>query len=274
MALLRAEAYSRDGVQQFLQNIKQNMAQHNFSVHLLGPIPAPLERKKNRYRSQLLLQADRRNMLHLALEKLTALLAKATRTEKLRWSLDVDPQEIVLAMTMDRFAVIGDPVSHSLSPYIHQAFAAQQSMKITYEKIRVTNDAFKETVLAFQAAGFKGINITQPHKEKAYQLADDIMPHAGLSKAVNTLTFADSIIGDNTDGLGLVIDLQHNLHISLQDKRILVFGAGGVVARGIIPSLLTEKPAELCLVNRTAAKAKSINGRICNIRADKGNTTR
>ncbi len=94
MALLRADAYNRETVQQFLLDIKKNIAENNFAVHLLGPIPAPMERKKNRFRAQLLLQADERHVLHLALDALTAILSKATRTQKLRWSLDIDPQEM------------------------------------------------------------------------------------------------------------------------------------------------------------------------------------
>ncbi len=153
-------------------------------------------------------------------------------------------------MKKSRFAVLGDPIAHSLSPKIHQAFAAQKSMSIDYEKILVKKSAFAETVLALQKDGFKGVNVTQPHKEMAYQLVDDSTAAASLSKAVNTLTFAEEIIGDNTDGIGLVTDLQNNLGFSLQKKRILLFGAGGV-ARGIIPCLLAKNPEVLCIINRT-----------------------
>lgn len=157
---------------------------------------------------------------------------------------------------MDRYAVIGNPIAHSKSPFIHQAFAQQTGQELVYEAILASHETFPQVVIDFHQAGGKGLNITTPFKEQAYRLADQRTPRAERVGAVNTICFQQegSVLGDNTDGVGLVNDLQNNLRWPIQQQRILILGAGGA-ARGIIPALLAEKPALIVIVNRTLEKA-------------------
>jgi shikimate dehydrogenase len=158
----------------------------------------------------------------------------------------------------DRYAVIGNPIAHSKSPQIHAAFAGLTFQDMTYEAILAPLDGFAATVRAFIAAGGCGMNVTVPFKLEAYALADTRSPRAEAAKAVNTLIFSSSgIHGDNTDGLGLVADLTHNLVFQLAGRRILLLGAGGA-ARGVMLPLLAECPASLTLANRTADKAQQL----------------
>ncbi|MDY0048220.1 MAG: shikimate dehydrogenase [Thauera propionica] len=159
---------------------------------------------------------------------------------------------------MDRYAVIGHPIAHSKSPQIHAAFARQTAQDISYEAILAPLDGFVATVQAFRTAGGRGMNVTVPFKLEAFALADRHTPRARAAGAVNTLAFgADGILGDNTDGAGLVRDLTVNLGCALQGRRVLLLGAGGA-ARGAILPLLGERPAVLAIANRTMAKAEEL----------------
>ncbi|MBU1224886.1 MAG: shikimate dehydrogenase [Gammaproteobacteria bacterium] len=159
----------------------------------------------------------------------------------------------------DRYAVFGHPIAHSKSPQIHAAFARQTGQDMTYEAILAPLDGFAESVAAFVAAGGRGANVTVPFKEDAYKLARRLSPRAQRAGAVNTLLFDDDILGDNTDGAGLVADLTLNLGCALAGKRILLVGAGGA-ARGVIEPLLDQSPAEFVIANRTVSRAQELAG--------------
>ena len=160
-----------------------------------------------------------------------------------------------------RYAVFGNPVSHSLSPKIHALFAVQTAQDMTYEAICAPLDGFAGAVNTFIVAGeglAKGANVTVPFKLAAFRLADALTPRAAAAGAVNTLSFTtDGIQGDNTDGAGLVRDLTANLGVSLTGLRILVLGAGGA-AQGVILPLCEQNPAMLFVANRTADKAQKL----------------
>ena len=158
----------------------------------------------------------------------------------------------------DRYAVFGNPIAHSKSPRIHAMFAAQTGQTLTYEAILAPRDGFAASVAAFRREGGRGANVTVPFKEQACALSDRLSARAEAAGAVNTLTFeADAVLGDNTDGVGLVNDLAGNLGLDLAGRRILLMGAGGA-ARGVLLPLLEKAPAELFIVNRTAAKAEEL----------------
>jgi shikimate dehydrogenase len=160
----------------------------------------------------------------------------------------------------DRYAVIGNPIAQSKSPILHTAFARQFNHDLSYEAVLATPENFHETVRAFMAAGGRGMNVTAPFKLAALDLADELSPRAQAAQAINTLKFdASGVYGDNTDGPGLVQDIQENLGVSLRGRRLLVVGAGGA-ARGIFLSLLQAEPAYFLLVNRTESKAHAILG--------------
>jgi shikimate dehydrogenase len=160
---------------------------------------------------------------------------------------------------LDRYAVMGFPISHSLSPVIHQQFAEQTGQKISYEAIEVRPESFDQAVEEFFHAGGQGINCTVPLKELAFKKADQLTERAKFSGAVNTLKRMEdgSLLGDNTDGIGLMTDLCKNLGLSLAGKRILVLGAGGAT-RGILGPLLEARPECLFLANRTIEKAQKL----------------
>ena len=158
----------------------------------------------------------------------------------------------------DRYAVFGHPIAHSKSPLIHAAFARQTGQDMTYEAILAPLDGFADSVAAFVAAGGRGANVTVPFKEAAFKMAQRLSPRAERAGAVNTLSFdADGILGDNTDGAGLVADLTRNLKRTLAGKRILLLGAGGA-ARGVIEPLLDQQPAALVIANRTLSRAEEL----------------
>jgi shikimate dehydrogenase len=158
----------------------------------------------------------------------------------------------------DRYAVFGHPIAHSKSPQIHAAFARQTGQDMTYEAILAPKDGFAASVAAFVAAGGRGANVTVPFKEEACRLAERLSSRARLAGAVNTLNFeAAGIVGDNTDGAGLVADLTRNLHCALGGRRILLLGAGGA-ARGVIAPLLDQQPAALVIANRTVSRAQEL----------------
>ena len=156
------------------------------------------------------------------------------------------------------FAVIGNPIHHSLSPQIHAAFAKENGLHIAYEAILSPLDQFTNTMHKLIAQKLSGVNVTLPFKKEAYQLATTHSSHARIAEAVNTLEFKQGeMIGHNTDGIGLVRDLEQNLDIHLKNKKILLIGAGGA-AEGVIYSMLEKKPSELTLTNRTIEKSNVI----------------
>lgn len=158
----------------------------------------------------------------------------------------------------DRYAVFGHPIAHSKSPQIHAAFARQTAQDMRYEAILAPLDGFAESVARFAAEGGRGANVTVPFKEEAFRLAARLTPRAERAGAVNTLVFeADGVLGDNTDGAGLVADLTRNLQRRLSARRILLVGAGGA-ARGVIAPLLEQGPVELVIANRTVSRAQQL----------------
>ncbi len=161
-------------------------------------------------------------------------------------------------MTVDRYGVMGYPISHSRSPVIHRLFAIQTGEQIQYELLQVAPGKLEMAVRQFQRTGGKGLNITVPHKAEVAKLCDHLSERASTAGAVNTLSFRDGeIYGDNTDGFGLLRDLVVNLGLSLEDANILVLGAGGAT-RGIIGPLLEMQPESLRIANRTLGKAQAL----------------
>lgn len=159
---------------------------------------------------------------------------------------------------IDRYAVMGYPVSHSRSPAIHRLFAVQTGENLQYELLEVAPDKLATAIRQFAKTGGKGLNITLPHKSEVTRLVDDMSERASNAGAVNTLVFRDGeIFGDNTDGVGLLRDLQENLELTLEGANILILGAGGAT-RGIIAPLLDVKPKSLLIANRTMSRAKSL----------------
>lgn len=159
---------------------------------------------------------------------------------------------------MDLYAVIGNPIEHSRSPFIHSRFATQTGQTLRYERQLAPLDDFAGTVHALQARGVRGCNVTVPFKFEAYQLATRRTPRTELAQAANTLRFdADGCWADNTDGIGLVRDIELHAGVRLAGKRVLLIGAGGAAA-GVLGPLLEACPAELVLANRTADKAGSL----------------
>jgi len=161
----------------------------------------------------------------------------------------------------DRYAVIGYPVQHSFSPFIHGMFAKETKQNITYRLLELPPEQLSNGVLDFFADGGKGLNVTIPHKQAVAALCKYRTPRAEIAGAVNTLALQndDELLGDNTDGVGLVTDLLHNLHLTLRERRILLLGAGGAV-RGVLGPLLEQTPALLHIVNRNPAKAHALVG--------------
>ena len=162
-------------------------------------------------------------------------------------------------MTMiDRYGVMGYPVSQSRSPVIHRLFALQTSQKIQYELLQVAPGKLEAAVRQFQRTGGRGLNITVPHKGEVAKLCDQLSERANTAGAVNTLSFRDGeIFGENTDGIGLLRDLAVNLGITLEGANILILGAGGAT-RGIVGPLLEMQPSSLRIANRTVDKAQAL----------------
>lgn len=159
----------------------------------------------------------------------------------------------------DLYAVMGNPIAHSRSPEIFQYFSRQTQQELIYKKILVPINDFAETVKKFVLEGGKGLNVTLPFKQQACEMANQLTDRAKLAGAVNTLVIEENgnLIGDNTDGVGLVNDLKSNHSLVLSGTRILVLGASGA-ARGAIAALLHEKPAHLHVANRTEEKAENL----------------
>jgi shikimate dehydrogenase len=161
----------------------------------------------------------------------------------------------------DRYAVVGNPVAHSKSPLIHAEFARQTGQDMEYGRVLAPLDGFRATVAAFRREGGRGLNVTLPFKLEAFALADRRSQRALDAEAANTLKFdADSIFADNTDGVGLLRDLEVNLRFPLAGRRILLMGAGGAV-QGTLGPLIAARPALLVIANRTLDKAQRLAAR-------------
>ncbi|WP_078083163.1 shikimate dehydrogenase [Microbulbifer mangrovi] len=160
---------------------------------------------------------------------------------------------------MDKYAVIGNPIKQSMSPDIHSAFAQQTGQDIEYGKLFAEVDGFKHVVNQFFAGGGKGLNVTAPFKLDAFEYADELSERARTAGAVNTLALQSdgTLLGDNTDGPGLVSDIKNHLGWPIHGKRLLILGAGGAT-RGTLLPLLEQNPAALHIANRTARKAEQL----------------
>jgi len=159
----------------------------------------------------------------------------------------------------DHYAVMGNPIAHSLSPFIHTEFARQTGQKMEYTAIQVDAGGFDQAVGNFKASGGKGLNVTLPFKQEAWRLVDSHSPDAARAGAVNTIVFQQDgrLHGDNTDGAGLVRDIVVNHRYQIRGRRLLLMGAGGA-ARGVLHPLLAQGPAELVIANRTADRAVAL----------------
>ena len=157
---------------------------------------------------------------------------------------------------ISHYAVFGQPINHSKSPRIHQLFAEQTEQVLSYDAREVSANDFQQTAQDFFEQGGLGLNCTVPLKELAWQFADKLTQRAQLAKAVNTLALQSdgTILGDNTDGIGLVTDLIKNQEMILNNKSLLVLGAGGA-SRGILMPLLEQSPQKIVIANRTVSKA-------------------
>lgn len=167
--------------------------------------------------------------------------------------------------TPDRYGVVGHPIAHSRSPFIHAKFAAATQQSLLYDKHDIMPERFEHDLRALFAAGFRGFNVTVPHKESAAKLADELTDRARRAGAVNTLILrADgTLLGDNTDGAGLVADLAH-LGIEVRAKRVLILGAGGAT-RGILAPLLAAAPAHVTIANRRLERADQLRASFCDL---------
>ena len=158
----------------------------------------------------------------------------------------------------DRYAVLGNPVAHSQSPFIHAEFARATGQHMDYTRVLCAMDGFADAVRAFAESGAKGCNVTVPFKFQSGALARRVTPRAALAMAANVLRFdAEGWLADNTDGIGLVRDLQRNAGVALAGRRVLLIGAGGAAA-GVLGPLIEARPALLHVANRTAEKAGSL----------------
>ncbi len=165
----------------------------------------------------------------------------------------------------DLYAVVGDPISHSKSPLIHRLFGEQAGQAVNYEALRVDKEDgnFVYAIKALIAKGYKGINITVPYKLDAFDLADSLTTEARIAQAVNTYIFNDdgTIVGHNTDGIGLVNDIEINGNTLFKNKNVLILGAGGAV-QGILHPLLKKQPKQLHIANRTLKRAEVLASRL------------
>ena len=162
------------------------------------------------------------------------------------------------AATADPYGVFGHPVGHSLSPFIHGMFARETGQYMSYRLFDVAPAELTERVQQFFAEGGRGLNITLPHKVAAVELAHELTGRAAHAAAVNTLALTDKgVLGDNTDGAGLVRDIELNAGLPLHGKRVLVLGAGGAAA-GALDPLLATRPAALVVANRTPSKGQAL----------------
>jgi shikimate dehydrogenase len=159
----------------------------------------------------------------------------------------------------DQYGVAGHPIAHSWSPFIHGMFAKATAQNLVYRLFDISPDNFRRDALRLFAGGLRGLNVTVPHKQAAAELVNELTPRAERARAVNTIAFFEdtSLLGDNTDGLGLTADLEKNLGVALADKRVLILGAGGAV-RGVLGPLMERDLAEVVIANRTPDRARKL----------------
>jgi shikimate dehydrogenase len=159
----------------------------------------------------------------------------------------------------DQYGVAGHPIAHSWSPFIHGMFAKATAQNLVYRLFDIPPENFRRDALRLFAGGIKGLNVTLPHKQAAAELVNELTPRAERARAVNTIAFFEqtSLLGDNTDGLGLTADLENNLGLALADKRVLILGAGGAV-RGVLGSLMERELREIVIANRTPDRARKL----------------
>jgi shikimate dehydrogenase len=168
-----------------------------------------------------------------------------------------------VSSAVSRYAVVGHPVAHSQSPFIHAAFAAQTGEPVVYERLLCPLDGFTAAVREFAAGGASGCNVTMPFKFEAFERVAKTTPRARIAAACNTLRFdADGWLGDNTDGAGLVRDIERNAGVDLRGARILLIGAGGGAA-GALGPLLASGASEVVVANRSVDKARALVDRHC-----------
>jgi shikimate dehydrogenase len=161
--------------------------------------------------------------------------------------------------TPDQYGVVGHPVAHSWSPFIHGMFAKATAQNLVYRLFDISPHDFRREALRMLTGGVRGLNITLPHKQAAAELVNELTARAERAQAVNTIAFFKDtlLLGDNTDGLGLTADLERNLGVTLSDKRILILGAGGAV-RGVLGPLLERELRSLTIANRTPDRARKL----------------
>jgi len=161
----------------------------------------------------------------------------------------------------DQYGVAGHPVAHSWSPFIHGMFAKNSRQNMVYRLHDIAPEQFRRETLRLLTSGVKGLNITLPHKQAAAELVNALTPRAARAQAVNTIALQPdhSLLGDNTDGIGLIRDLTVNLGLDLAGKRILILGAGGAT-RGILAPLIDQRPSVLVIANRTLERAQALAG--------------
>ena len=159
----------------------------------------------------------------------------------------------------DQYGVVGHPVAHSWSPFIHGMFAQATAQNLVYRLFDITPENYRRDTLKLFAGGVRGLNVTLPHKQAAAELVNELTPRAMRAQAVNTIAFFEdtTLLGDNTDGVGLTADLENNLRMDLADKRVLILGAGGAV-RGVLGPLLERELREVHIANRTLQKAQAL----------------
>jgi len=161
--------------------------------------------------------------------------------------------------TPDQYGVVGHPINHSWSPFIHGLFAKQTEQSLVYRLYDITPQDFRVQVLEFFTRGGRGLNVTVPHKEAAADIANELTARADRAGAVNTLVLRDDhvLVGDNTDGQGLITDLRQNLGLTVTNERLLILGAGGAT-RGAVEPLLSLGPTELVIANRSPERAVNL----------------
>ena len=172
----------------------------------------------------------------------------------------------------DRYAVLGNPVAHSQSPFIHAEFARQTAQPVDYTRVLCAMDGFADAVRGFAESGAHGCNVTMPFKFQAAALAKVVTPRAALAQAANVLRFdAQGWLADNTDGIGLMRDIVHNAGVPLTGQHILLLGAGGASA-GVLGVLLAERPASITIANRSIDKAEALAASHADWAAQHGST--
>jgi len=159
----------------------------------------------------------------------------------------------------DQYGVAGHPIAHSWSPFIHGMFAKATAQNLVYRLFDIPPAEFRRETLRLITSGVRGLNVTLPHKQAAAELVNELTPRAARAQAVNTIAYFDGaeLLGDNTDGIGLITDLVQNLELELANKRILVLGAGGAV-RGVLGPLLERDLQQLVIANRTPLRARRL----------------